>query len=99
MYGTVARLRVQPVGGEKLLRISRDYESMTIPGFVFQHVYQLDADASEYILVVGFTDKAAYVKNADSPEQNERYVTFRALLAADPEWHDGEIVDSYPRST
>jgi len=38
------------------------------------------------------------VKNADSPEQNTRYLEFRDLLEADPEWHDGEIVDMYPRT-
>ena len=98
MYGTVARLRVKPGAAEKLLQFSRDEASINIPGFVFQYVYQMDQNAREYILVVGFTDKAAYVKNADSPEQNVRYQTFRELLDADPEWHDGEIVDRYPRS-
>ena len=32
------------------------------------------------------------VANADSPAQDARYRQFRALLEADPEWHDGEIV-------
>ena len=31
------------------------------------------------------------MKNADDPAQHERYVAMRALLAADPEWHDGAI--------
>ena len=97
MYGTVARLRVKPGAAEKLLQFARAAESRKIPGFVFEYVYQMDADAREFILVVGFTDKAAYVKNADSPEQNAQYLEFRALLDADPEWHDGEIVDAYPQ--
>jgi len=97
MYGTVARLRVKPGAEEKLLQISRGEPSRQTPGFVFHHVYRLDKDAREYILVVGFTDKAAYVKNAESPEQNAEYREFRALLEADPEWNDGEIVDTYPR--
>ena len=29
--------------------------------------------------------------NADDPAQNERYTAFRALMEADPEWHDGTI--------
>ena len=28
----------------------------------------------------------------NSPEQNERFMELMATLAAEPEWHDGEIV-------
>jgi hypothetical protein len=42
------------------------------------------------ILVVGFESRAAYESNAASPEQGARYAQPRALLAADPEWSDGE---------
>ena len=38
-----------------------------------------------------FEDKASYMANADDPAQNERYMEFRALMEADPEWHDGAI--------
>jgi hypothetical protein len=48
------------------------------------------------MLVVAFTDKASYRAKAESPEQNERYQQYVALLDGEPEWHDGEIVDSYP---
>ena len=34
----------------------------------------------------------AYQANAASPEQDARYQKLRALLARDPEWHDGEVV-------
>jgi hypothetical protein len=34
--------------------------------------------------------------NAASPEQHARYEQYRALLTAEPEWHDGEIVHSHP---
>ncbi|MFM7718802.1 MAG: hypothetical protein ACKO8G_04830 [Actinomycetota bacterium] len=37
-----------------------------------------------------FRDTAAYAANADSPGQHARYLELRALLSADPEWHDGE---------
>ncbi|HEX5416904.1 MAG TPA: antibiotic biosynthesis monooxygenase [Chloroflexota bacterium] len=99
MYGTVARLRVKPGAAEKLIEFARAEAAIGIPGFIFQYVYQLDQDPLNCILVVGFTDKTAYVKNAESPEQHQRYLAFRALLDADPEWHDGEIVDVYQRST
>jgi len=46
-------------------------------------------------LVVGFESREAYHTNAASPEQAERYAALRALMDADPEWHDGDIVDSH----
>ena len=94
MYGSVARLRVKPGSEERLRELGR--AGQTIPGFVFEHVYRLDTGSNEYFLVVGFQDKAAYVANATSPEQHQRYLEYRALLDAEPEWNDGEIVDSFP---
>ena len=67
-----------------------------VPGFVFQHVYRSDADPNEFLLVVAFEDKDAYLKNAQSSDQHARYQEYRAMLSAEPEWHDGEIVHSYP---
>jgi len=46
------------------------------------------------MLVVGFDGKDTYHTNAQSPEQHEAYEAYRALLEADPEWHDGEIIFS-----
>lgn len=33
-----------------------------------------------------------YYANADSPEQSAVYEKMRALLAADPEWHDCDVL-------
>jgi quinol monooxygenase YgiN len=96
MYGTVARMRIKPGKLEDLRTLSQDQGTTSIPGHVFFHVYQMDADPNECYLVVGFESREAYRKNAESPEQAGRYAAIRALLDADPEWHDGEIVDSYP---
>ena len=95
MYGSVARIRVKPGQEAELRRLGREAAAQ-IPGFVFEHVYRTDAGANEYYLVVGFESERAYRANAASPEQHRRYEAYRALLAAEPEWHDGEIVDSYP---
>jgi quinol monooxygenase YgiN len=96
MYGTVARLHVKPGMEEKLRQLDQEERNRKVPGFVFEHVYRLDSNPNEYLLVVGFTDREAYRANADSPDQNARYVRFRELLTADPEWHDGEIIASFP---
>jgi heme-degrading monooxygenase HmoA len=95
MYGTVARMRIKAGAEAKLIELSRAEESINIPGFVFQYVYRTDNDPRNYVLVIGFTDRDAYVKNANSPDQNTRYLAFRDLMERDPEWTDGEIVDMY----
>ncbi len=58
-----------------------------------QYTYKWDANPNEYYLVVVFESKEAYWANANSQEQDTRYRQLRELLASDPEWHDGEIVD------
>jgi heme-degrading monooxygenase HmoA len=95
MYGTVARLRMKP-GMEEQMRQIENEDAEDIPGFVFSHMYRMDKDPTEYFLVVAFTDKDAYHKNAQSPEQHQRYLRYRELLEEEPEWHDGEIAFSAP---
>jgi antibiotic biosynthesis monooxygenase (ABM) superfamily enzyme len=64
---------------------------MDTPGFVDAEVL-ITGESGELILAVRFEDKDSYTKNADSPEQHERYLKFRALLESDPEWSDGEWI-------
>jgi heme-degrading monooxygenase HmoA len=66
-----------------------------IPGYLFDYVFKLDKGENEYILVVGFESREAYQANANDPGQHERYLQYRELLEAEPEWNDGEIVHSY----
>jgi heme-degrading monooxygenase HmoA len=92
MYGTVARFRVKPGMEQKLQETMTGDEN--IPGYVGALVYKMDNNPNEMYLAVVFDSKEAYVKNADSPEQDARYREFREMLEADPEWHDGEVVYS-----
>jgi len=41
-------------------------------------------------------DYKAYVANANSPEQAARYAEYLTFLDGAPEWHDGEVVSSFP---
>ena len=95
MYGTIAKMRIKPGAEEELTRISRE-DTGQIDGIVFEHVFRMDSNPLECWIVVGFESKQAYQANADSPEQHERYLRYKRLLAAEPEWHDGEIVQSMP---
>ena len=96
MYGTVARLQLQPRMEAKLQElIAHQVGQGKIPGMVGEYVYRMDANPNEYYVCVAFESKEAYFANANSPEQHARYEQLRALLEADPEWHDGEIVSSF----
>lgn len=92
MYGTVAKLKVLPGKIDDLIAIT----SKPRNGSVFEHIYKLDSGNDEYMLVVGFESKEAYKKNAESPEMHKMYTDYRKLLAADPVWQDGEIIQSRP---
>ncbi len=94
MYGTVARMRLKPGMEAKLKEEMAQYERLKIPGFISTMVYRMDRDPNELYMAVAFKDKATYVANAQDPKQDERFRKMRAFLAADPEWHDGEIVAS-----
>lgn len=90
MYGTIAKMNVKPGAVEKLtdLMVDQDRE----PGLVSYYIYQTDADANELYVAVLFESKEAYIANAHSPEQTQRYEQYRELLTAEPEWHDGEVI-------
>ena len=92
MYGTIARIKIDPAKIEALKTLG---DTMgTAPGQVARYAYRMDADPGEIYLVAVFESKEAYWANAQSPEQNERFIRMRALLLEDPHWHDGEIVSA-----
>ena len=92
MYGTVAKLKVQPGREADLVAHLEQYRSGDLArGFVASALYSAD-DGDGHWLAVVFESKAAYQANADSPEQDARYREFRGLLTADPEWHDGAVM-------
>lgn len=92
MYGTIARLKVTPGNESALMSQGQNIDSIGIPGHIGEFIYRMDADPNEYYMVVIFESKEAYVANATSPGQNERYEEMLALLESAPEWHDGEII-------
>ena len=91
MYGTIARVKIDPAKLEDLKTVGR--RMGVAPGQVARYVFRMDADPGELYLIAVFESREAYWANAESPEQNKRYQELRALMSADPEWHDGEIVD------
>ncbi|HMQ56256.1 MAG TPA: antibiotic biosynthesis monooxygenase [Anaerolineae bacterium] len=92
MYGTIAKVQVNPKKIEELQALSQQLG--LAPGQIARYVYRMDADPNQLYLVAVFESREAYQANATSPEQHQRYLELRALLDADPEWHDGEIIDT-----
>ncbi len=95
MYGTIARMRIKPGSLANIQAWSKDINAIAISGHIATYIYQMDSDANELYLVVVFESREAYVRNAESPDQNERFQQMMGFLEAEPEWHDGEIIDIY----
>lgn len=95
MYGTVAHFRLKPGMEAALLGLIQEFDRHPPAGYIGEYIYRMDEDPLSYFMVAVFESRETYFANADSAEQNARYEKFRAMLEADPEWHDGEIV-AYP---
>ncbi len=92
MYGTVARMRIKPGAEGQFLELNRGFEAPK--GVVAEYLYRMDTDPTDYYLTVVFESKEAYVANAARPEMHAFYLRYREMLTAEPEWHDGTIVDA-----
>jgi hypothetical protein len=55
-------------------------------------VFRSQSDLDEIGSVVGFVDEATYRANANNPQTLAVAEQLKQLMAAPPEWHDGEIV-------
>jgi len=88
MFGSVFRMQVQPGKKHDLIKEMMG-DSRPTPGMRAAYLY--DTGGDEVWGVAVFDDEKTYRANAESPEQNKEYERMRALLAADPEWHDGAI--------
>jgi hypothetical protein len=59
---------------------------------VFNAVFRSQSDPDEVWSIVGFEDEATYRANANDPQTAGMAEQWQQLIAAPPEWHDGEIV-------
>jgi quinol monooxygenase YgiN len=94
MYGTIARVQVLPGKEAELIALSAAWTQArgAATGQLMEYVFKLKERPGEYAMVGIFTDEQTYYANAADPETDRWYQRLRALLAADPQWHDGEIV-------
>jgi hypothetical protein len=67
-------------------------------GFIASYALKSERVPGEWIVLAVFDTEANYRRNAADPAQHGKYEQLRALLAADPEWNDGEILAIEPAS-
>jgi len=94
MFGTIARMKVLPGHEQEVQRLSNEWTTTlgAARGQTAEFVYRLDNSPNEYMLVVAFTDRDAYVRNANDPQTDRWYRQLREHLETDPEWNDGDII-------
>lgn len=93
MWGTIARMRLRADLPDEYLRGQFDALNMgRMPGWIRTEFFRSDDDPLEIWMVAMFKDEESYRANADSTSQHAVYMTLRACLEGDPEWHD---VDEY----
>ena len=92
MYGTCARMVVKAENRDAIRAVFDDDQPTDIKGYVGTYVLNENDSDAVWLLVV-FEDRASYDKNANDPAQHERFMEMRGLLEADPEWHDGMIME------
>ena len=95
MYGTVARMKIKPGKLDEFMKTMPDTRKRQPKGYLGEIVYQMDNNPNEVIMAVFFADKASYQANANDPQMNKEYEQYRALLDADPEWNDGEVIHQF----
>lgn len=91
LYGTVAKMKLKPGAEDKMMKAMEGPQGGP-EGHVATYVFKSDADPNVHFVATIFESSSAYKKFADSPEQDKRFHQMRELLAADPEWHDGEVI-------
>lgn len=94
MYGTIARFHIKPGVKDEFIKAMDSFGDAVIAGWVADYYFQMENDSDEFYLVALFKDKETYQANADSAEQDERYLVFRSFLVDDPEWHDGFVLSA-----
>ena len=94
MYGTVARMIVQPGKEEAVEALHERWSRERKPeakGLMADYILKSDRVPGEVFMLAVFDTEENYRRNAADPEQHRQYLELRALLEADPEWNDGMV--------
>ena len=89
MFGSVFKMRPKAGKAAELRQVMMG-NSRRPKGMITAYLLSEDTAGNVWGVAV-FEDEKMYRDNAADPAQGEQYQEFRALLEADPEWHDGAI--------
>jgi hypothetical protein len=92
MYGTIARFKLKKECLRDFMGLGREWDSkerVRAAGYINSEILWEDREAGRACMIVHFTSKEAYVKNANSPEQDRFYRRLVACMEGEPEWIDG----------
>lgn len=95
MFGSIFRMHSKPgqAGAvEEHMRRWQRERRPKVAGVVAGYLLTSRDRPDELVGVAVFDSEENYRKNAADPEQDRWYRELRALLQADPEWNDGEIL-------
>jgi quinol monooxygenase YgiN len=89
-------MKVKPGKIDELIKVTADsVETRRPKGYLGEIIYKMDNNPNEVIMAVFFADKESYHANANDPQMSKEYEQYRALLDADPEWNDGEVIHQF----
>jgi antibiotic biosynthesis monooxygenase (ABM) superfamily enzyme len=94
MFGTVGRAKLKAENREKFVETLQGQANESIPGMQKSYVLFPENRPDEVLMVVFFDDRDSYMKNADDPEQHKRWEEYSQYFESEPEWHDGEWLES-----
>ena len=89
MFGSVFKMRPKAGMATELQQVMMGNPRRP-KGMITAYLLREDTHGNVWGVAV-FEDEKTYRDNAADPAQGEEYQKFRALLEADPEWHDGTI--------
>jgi len=89
MFGSVFKMRPKAGKAAELRQVMMSNPRRP-DGMVTAYLLSEDAAGNVWGFAV-FQDEKSYRANAADPSQSEQFEKYRALLDADPEWHDGAI--------
>ena len=95
-HATFWKMQVQPgkVGDlTKIMSSTQEIDRIKAGGWQMTVVGTRKDNPNEIWGMVTWDTSDRYCKNAESPDQDKDYQRMRALLTADPEWFDCDVVE------
>jgi heme-degrading monooxygenase HmoA len=86
-------MQVQPGKMDEMMQLMADEPArMAAKGWQRTIAGKSKDDSNTVWVAVAWDTSERYYANADSPEQGQDYERMRALLTADPEWFDCDVL-------